>query len=642
MSHVPNRSSANAAHCLRCILAYVVLFLISFFASATGATAESAEEPSSDSVQQPTVSEEITVAANRIETPIDEVGSSISVLDRSDIERHAWSTVADALRSMPGLEVSRSGGVGQLTSVFVRGGSSSQVLVLIDGVRLNSATSGAYDFSAMTTDAIERIEVVRGPQSTLYGSEAVAGVISIVTDRSESERVHVTGRVEGGDDDHHRLELSVGARRGSFDYRISLADHHTEDASAADARRGNPEVDAWSNTTATARFGWALGGGEMGRFDVDLRHVDSDVEIDGFSFSEGAVDDLDARNLRTARIGSVTLELTPTDRWTQTVRLGVSDDELQGEDPTNPFGNFIVESETLQASTRTDLRLEAQNVDHTLSFGAEWESRDGGSVGSFSDEAEIASFYLQDRLSVGRLHLTLGARYDDHDQFGDETTWRAAAALGVGTSGRLRASWGTGFKAPTLNDLFFPGFGNPDLVPETSEGFDLGYEHRFGDRWRLDLTGFDLDFENLIAFDFATFLPQNIASASSTGVEVQVAYEGERSRLVAHHTWNETEDEATGSQLARRPEHRSVMDLSWRVTDSWNVATRLVAVADRIDSDGSELEDYERLDLTVEYAVTERWRPYVRLINVLDEEYSEVGGFGTQGATALVGLRLAR
>ena len=477
---------------------------------------------------------ETSSTANRFETPTAEVGSSITVLDRADIERHQWSTVADALRAVPGLDVLRSGGAGQVTSVFMRGGSSSQVLVLLDGVRLNSATTGAFDFADLTTDTVERIEVVRGPQSTLYGSEATSGVISISTRRPPSESFDVSGRIEGGEDDHRRLELSAAGRLGAFDYRLSLADHHTDGVSAADARRGNPELDAWSNTTASAHFGWQLGdAGDAGRLDVDLRQTDSDVEVDGFAFPAGPVDDLDARNLREALTAGVTLQLTPTDRWTQTVHVGVSDDELRGEDPTNPFGEFVIDSETVQASTRTDLRFGEEGREQTLSLGADWESREGGSVGTFSDDVEIVSVYVQDHVSLGRLHLTLGARHDDHSQFGGETTWRAAFAFQASASGRLHGSWGTGFKAPTLNDLFFPGFGNPDLVPETSEGVDLGYEHhwgnRRGDRWSLDLTGFDLDFENLIAFDFDTFLPQNIAAASSRGVELQVAYQGEQS-----------------------------------------------------------------------------------------------------------------
>lgn len=624
-------------------MTFLLALLVVILTTPIAAAQENDAGAEQDAETRASVSESITITANRVETPLAEVGSSVTVIGRDDIERHQWQTVADALRAVPGLDVSRSGGAGQVTSVFVRGGSSSQVLVLLDGVRLNSATTGAYDFADLTTDAVERIEVVRGPQSTLYGSEAATGVISIVTRRGDSEDVSVTGRVEGGEDDHRRLELSAGGRRGAFDYRVAVADHHTDGVSAADDRGGNPEVDAWSNTTASARLGWALGeGGEAGRLDVDVRYVDSEVEVDGFAFPAGPVDDLDARNLREQLLGSVTLQLTPTDRWTQTVQVSVSDDELRGEDPTNPFAQFVIDSRTVQAQTRSDLRFGSDARSQTLSLGLDWESREGGSVGTFSDDVEIVSIYAQDHLSLGRFHLSLGARLDDHSQFGDETTWRVAGAYEVGSSGRLHGSWGTGFKAPTLNDLFFPGFSNPDLVPETSEGTDLGYEHRFDDRWSLDVTAFEIDFENLIAFDFVTFLPQNIAAASSRGAELQVAYRGERFDVWAHHTWNETEDEATGSQLARRPENRSVVDLSWKLDENWRASTRLLAVADRIDSDGSELEDYERLDLSVEYTVAQRWHPYARVVNVLDEEYSEVGGFGTQGVTGLVGIRLGR
>ncbi|MEM9594743.1 MAG: TonB-dependent receptor [Acidobacteriota bacterium] len=627
----PRRPSASRpAFAAPAAIALLTVAASSFVAFAGPASA--AAEPSLR------VEEEIVVSANLVETPADEVGSSVTVILAEDIERHRWRTVAEALRHVPGLAVARTGGPGQSTSVFLRGGSSSQTLVLLDGVRINSATSGAFDFADLTTDHVERIEVVRGPQSTLYGSEAVGGVVSIIT-RSGGTGLRASGVAEGGEDGHRRLALEVGGGDDRFDWSFSVADLETDGISAADVRRGNTEEDRHENTTISGRLGWGFG--EDARADLVLRHVDGEAEIDGFSFFDGPVDDLDATNSRDAATAGLTVTAPLAEGWRGVFTAGWNDDELEGADPTNPFGNFTVESQGIQFGARADVDLAADsNSPNVLSVGVAWEERQGGSVGSFDETVDIASFYVQDRLSLGEgTSLTLGARYDDHSSFGSETTWRVSGSTEVGSGGRFHGSWGTGFKAPTLNDLFFPGFGNPDLVPETSQAVDLGYEQTLADgRLVLDVTYFDADYEDLIVFDFSTFLPGNIAEASSRGVEASLAFDTERVNVALSHTWNETEDLSTGEPLARRPEHRSVLELSVQATDALRTALSAISSADRIDSDGTELEDYVRVDLTAQYEISEHFEPYVRVLNVFDEEYSEVGGFGSRGRTALFGV----
>ncbi|MEM9556861.1 MAG: TonB-dependent receptor [Acidobacteriota bacterium] len=596
----------------------------------------------------PTVRDEIVVSANFAPTERADVGSTVTVLGRDDIERHRWPTVADALRTVPGVSLARSGGPGQVTSVFVRGGSSSQALVLIDGLRINSATTGAVDFADLLTDGVERIEVLRGPQSTLYGSEAASGVISILTGgQARSPGTRVTGLVEAGEDEHLRARFGVAGASSRVDGELSASLLDTDEVSAADVRRGNTETDRHENRTVSARLGGWLGEpSDSSRLDVTVRHVDGDVEVDGFSFFDGPVDDLDATNAREALFTGVQTSIPVTRRWSQSLRVGWADDTLTGADPTNPFNSFEVESRRLEIESRAELAL---GTDHVASLGASFERREGAFVGSFEQEVDLVAVYAQDRwaLSDGAT-LSLGVRRDDHEQFGGETTWRLAAAWRPGGEGRgggrWHGSWGTGFKAPTFNDLYFPGFGNPELAPETTEAFDLGYEHSLaGERLLLDVTYFDIDFEDLIAFDFTTFLPENIAAARSRGVEASASWRGAALDLRAAYTWNDTEDEATGEQLARRPEHRVMFDVGLRVGDRLRLAAAAWADRDRIDSDGSELEDLERLDLTAQWVSSGRGQgfelePYLRVLNVFDDEASEIGGFGSRGRTAMLGL----
>jgi vitamin B12 transporter len=581
------------------------------------------------------VREEIMVTATRSETPLSQVGSSVTVLEGHDLELRGFSSVSDALRSAPGLDLSRSGGPGQTTSVFVRGGSSSQTLVLLDGVRLNSATTGAYDFADLSLDEVERIEIVRGPQSPLYGSEAAAGVIQIIT-RKDGSGFSGSALGEIGEDEHNRLRLSASGGDGDgLSGRISLATGSIEAVSAADPRRGNSELDRHENRTASGSLGWAAS--DSHRLDLDLRYFEGESEIDGFAFPAGPVDDLDARLSRTSKVAGLSYFGQPRPELEIEARLGFADDDLEAEDPTDPFGSYVIDSEDRELG----LRVGYTAGSHRLSAGASREEREGGTALTFGAEIEIDGIYLQDQVALGeKASLTLGVRRDDHSAFGSEETGRAALAVQAWQGGRIHASWGQGFKAPTLNDLYYPFFSNPDLKPERSEAFDLGVEHSFGEgEWIAGVTYFDAEFEDLIAFDFVTFLPQNIAAATSRGVEAELRWRGDGDRVQAGgtYTWNETEDESTGLQLARRPEGRATLDVSFRPADNWRVAAHAVAVRDRIDSDGTLLEDYDRFDLSASFRFG-RFEPGLRVLNVTDDETSEIGGYGAQGRTAILSL----
>ena len=627
-----NRRSFAARQAMPALLAGLCL-------SSTLSNSVAAAPAASPDPQPPAHQEEIVVTATRVETPVAQVGSSVTVLQGDDLVDRGFSSVADALRSAPGLEVSRSGGPGQITSVFVRGGSSSQTLVLLDGVRLNSATTGAFDFADLSLDQVERIEIVRGPQSPLYGSEAAAGVIQIFT-RKGGPGLHLKGHGEVGESDHHRLRLAASgnaAERG-LDGHFTLADASTRAASAADLRRGNNELDRHDHRTLAGSLGWAPS--QRQRFDLDLRYFAGDADIDGYAFPAGPVDDFDARLERRAKIGGFSYQAQPTAALALEARFGFADDDLEAIDPTDPFGSYFIESRERELAARATF----SRGRHQLTVGASLERRRGGTELAFDAEVDLDGVYLQDFVSLGeKASLTLGIRRDDHSSFDAESTGRAALAIELGQGWRFHGSWGQGFKAPTLNDLYYPFFGNPALQPEKSAAFDAGIERGFaGGRVWADLTYFDADFDDLIAFDFLTFLPQNIARASSRGVESQLrwrqadgAWDG-----AFGYTWNETEDEETGLALARRPKQRATLDLAWRSTASWRLAGHVVAVADRIDSDGTPLEDYVRLDVSVAYKVG-RWEPGLRVLNLTDDDTSEVGGFGTQGRTAILAVELA-
>jgi vitamin B12 transporter len=606
-----------------------------FAGTAPAASASAAPEDSDPPVT--TISEEIVVSASHAEVERERVGSSVTVIDRAEIERRRAVTVADLLATVPGVAVSRSGGRGGGVSVFLRGASSSHTLVLVDGVRANATGSGAFDWADLATDGIERIEVLRGPQSAIHGSDAIGGVISIVSRRGAAG-FDGSLAAEAGSRDWRRLAGRLAGGAGAWDWSLAASSQQTDGVSRAPAAAGNGERDPWENATAAATLGRAWG--EDGRGQLSVRWFDAATGLDAFVFPVGLVDDPNYRQERRGAIGSFQLEKRLGPRWTQRLRLGVADEETRTRDPDPEpsFHRSAFLGTTIDAEIAADVVL---GGGHALSAGYVVERRRGEQADAFDVEADLHSLYLEDRFAWRGLALAVGARHDDHSVFGGETTFRGTAAWRLGETTRFHASYGTGFKAPTFVDLYFPFFGNPELAPETSESWDLGVERSWrGGRLVGDLTAFAARYDDLITFDTRTFLAANVARAEAEGVEATLAWRpGPAWGLTGAYTLTDSADLASGELLPRRPRHAASLTLDLAPVPRWSAVATLVAVADRIDSDGRRLADTERLDAVVDYAWTPRLGGYLRLENLFDDEGEEVGGYAAPGASAAVGLR---
>ncbi|HEX7183597.1 MAG TPA: TonB-dependent receptor [Thermoanaerobaculia bacterium] len=601
------------------------------------AQADQTGEPQEGEEPETTVAEEIFVTATRVEASRETLGSSTTLIDSEQIEESRKTSALEVLRSVPGLEVNQSGGPGTSASAFLRGAASGQTLVLIDGVRVNSVTGASADLADIRVDNVGRIEIVRGPQSTLYGSEAIGGVINIITRRGEPG-FRSTLNLEAGDNDLYEGRLSLNGGSARLDYSVATAWASTDGISAASERAGNSEADAYENFTASGRFGFAFL--EDGRVDLALRTLDATVDLDGFSFGIGPVDDLNYEQDHQALYATFEIEKPLTEWWQQSLTVGLQDDDIEGLDPDTVFNNYLIETRFSNVIAQSDFFF-AENQITTLGYS--YEEREGSSEGSFDQKIDISSLFLQHQWSWNeRLFLTGGVRNDDHSQFGSETTYRfTAAALLAGGATRLHGSYGTGFRAPSLNELYFPGFGNLDLRPETSRGFDLGVEQKLlGDKLRIDLTYFDNQFEDLIGFDFVTFQANNIAEAEASGVEALLyVTPGSRFDLTASYTYTDSENLTTGLQLPRRPKNRGSLFLAFRPIEPLTGTLLLIVVKDRIDSDASPLDDYERVDLSLSYDIGNRLTPYLRIQNLLDEDYEEVRGFTSPGITPAIGVK---
>lgn len=581
------------------------------------------------------ISETVIVTANLSPTEEASVGSSVTVLTREQILARGTMSVVELLRAVPGVEIVQGGGPGSTASIFMRGASSSHTLVLVDGVRINTATSGTVDLADLRADQVERIEVLRGPQSSLYGSEAMGGVISIITRRGEPG---LSARVSGesGSLGFSRWQASVGGREGKLDWQASGGREAWDGVSVASERAGNSEPDAYRNQSGSLLLGWQVGA--QGRVQASWRGQDATAELDGFTWGVGPTDDLNFEQRRRAQVGAVSLESQITSRWRQVVRLGIYDEKLQGRDPDTEYNRYDIFNRNTELSLRSDLQLGRH---HVLSVGGSGERRQGEVEGGYDQRADVRSAFAVSQWEWGPAGaFTAAVRHDDHSVYGGTTTYRATGVVGLGGGARLHASWGTGFKSPTFNDLYYPYYGNPALRPETSRGWDAGVSWEGGDGvWSADLTAFANRYEDLVAFSMSSFQAENIARAETRGWEVTAG--SRSSELVswrASYTSTQGEDLATGDPLPRRPRHRGSLSVGVGGKGPFSGSATYWVVRERVDSDGLPMDDYDHLDLAAQVRLASWLSATVRVHNALDADYEELSGYTSPGRTVVLGL----
>ena len=605
--------------------------------AAPQAAPQSSASPDAAAILPTDLTEQVVVSANLTATPADQVGSSVTVVDAATIAAAGKTSTFELLRAVPGVDVVQSGGAGRTATVFLRGANSAHTLVLVDGVRINSPASGEVDFADLRAEQIERIEILRGPQSSLYGSEAIGGVINIVTRRgAPGARGDVS--LEGGNAGSWRAAAGADGGEGRFDYRVSAAHERQPGYSLAAAAAGDEKKFPYESDSAAALFGWKL---DDGRIEATFRHVRATSHPDGYDFVAGPIPAPNYEQTRTRTIGSLGATFAPTAWWSQTVRAGISDEKLVGEDPDNVYNDYDIKGRNVSVLAQSDFKL-AKN--DTLSAGLAWERRSGDSAGNFDETARIASVFVQDQWSWnGRVFLTGALRRDDHSVFGGKTTGRATAAYKFADGKtRLRASYGTGFKAPTFNDLYYPYFGNPDLKPETSRGWDAGIGRSFADgAFDAEVGYFDNRIDDLIQWDDRTYRAENIGRAKAHGVEATFgARLGGGTRLRLDYTYDSAENADTGARLPRRPKQTAGLSAIYAPDGPWDGSLSLVAVRDRVDSAGLALDDYVRVDASFGYRAFKQVRFFARAQNLFDRSYEELPGYRTPGRLVSVGAAL--
>ena len=633
--------------------------LLCALVAVNSASAEPADDDRTDEEPAALQVGDVVVTATRTETSAAQVASSVTVVTSEEIERRQLRLVTDVLRRVPGVDVRRTGGPGTTTSIFVRGGNSNHVLVLLDGVELNdpSSPSRAPILNDLTTEDIERIEVVRGPQSVLYGGDAMSGVIQIFTKRGSSGKPKVVGSGEGGSYSTARGVVSVSGDTGDLNYAVS-GSYWSTDGFSATTEGG--ERDGYENYTASARLGWKLN--EKFSLDSMFRFSDARADFDGFPAGNENDHHVDTEQL----LARFAPKLSLFDgRWVQTLSGQFSRNERDTK--SSPFVFPIPPIPLPSFHTQIDGNLYALNWQNevrviknhlgTLGLEQQWEEAD---FATYDDTRDNFAVYLQDQFTfLERFFGTAGFRYDNSTDFDDKVTYRFTLGASVPElHTTFRSSYGTGYKAPSLSQLNpLAGGGNPNLRPEESQGADFGFETSLcGGRFVVGSTFFWNDVDNLIiGMVTFPFLNTNIDDSESLGAETTVDVEFTKNlRFSGNYTYTHTEAKGNpigfllfnGSRLLRRPTHKASIDLIWDFLDNrGELAANLLYVGDRRDINPDDFsattaDDYVTLNLTGRFKINDWLTVFARVDNVTDENYEDIVSFGTAGASAYGGIRL--
>jgi vitamin B12 transporter len=567
--------------------------------------------------QPPPVSESVVVTATASPEEEKTLGAATTVITREQIEKSGRVTVLELLRAVPAVDVVQSGGEGSVTSIFLRGTNSTQALVLVDGARVNSPYFPGYDFSGLTTENVERIEIVRGPFSALYGSDAIGGVVQIFT-RPAQEGLSGGATAEGGNAGQAAASAFLtggsGPLSAAASYRYARVD-------------GDRQNSAWRENNGSARLDWRTG--PSAKLSLEGSILSGDVGNPG---PVGAENPLAHSILREERLSlPASVEVSPTNHLNGFVGAVWSKPEYD-----DPLGGY---------ASRTNARtLEAQIAD-TATFGAHavtgiatWNRSTVTSSDTFGTELDGQNtttwgIGLQDAVTVGRLSATAGLRYDGNSQFGGALSPRVSLAwLFPGERWKLRASAGSGFRAPTVGELYYPFFGNPNLTPERSVSWEAGAEAYVGRGGRIEATFFWNDLKDLIVYDFTQSRTENIGRARTQGLEVSY-----RQQIVApvavtaSYTYLDAVDRTDGSPLLRRPKNRAALTVTWQPVPALSIEARGLYVGPRPDADpltSAPLTDpaYFRLDLFASWTLGPVG-PYVRINNATDASYDEAAGY---------------
>jgi vitamin B12 transporter len=631
----------NTRFAATCVAAACVALLIPFRASIAGPGEE-------------TELQSIVVTATRIPTPELQIANSVTVVTAAEIAARQIRTLPDLLKEVPGLNVVQSGGPGGLTSVFMRGTNSNHTKVFIDGMDVSdpSNSNASFDFGQLLTQDIQRVEVLRGPQSGLYGSDAVGGVINVIT-KAGSGPAQFNAGIEGGSFDTFNQTAGVSGSADQFHYAANFQHFHAGSTPVTPSdylQPGQARINDYDdNLTGSTKLGFDV----TDTFDLGLvaRYTDSHLRFtaDNFDFFPAIPDTAQSdSNTKQYYTRATAHLLSFGGAFDQTLGAAYSniktyDFSPDGPSETDNFGARVKFDwqgiVTLPANEKLVLGAEHQHDSITTPISA--------STNINSGYVELQSNFLDS------FYDTLAVRYDDNDRFGSKVTYRFAPEYLIADTGtKIKGSIGTGFKAPTLSQLFqsFPDFfffANPNLRPETDLGWDAGFEQSlFNNSLRFGMTYFRINIKDLIEDNADFSSTTNVGRAKTDGVESFVAYRPIPTLTFRFdYTYTQATDETTQLELLRRPKNKESLNINWQATDRLSLNATLLSVSSWVDisRDGTisrlNAPVYTTVDLAAAYDLSSHWALTGRVTNLLNRHYQNPDGFDQPTLGAFAGVK---
>lgn len=610
---------------------------------------------------------DVVITATRTKANTIELANSISVIDSTQISNSNANNVFDLLKNETGISFTRQGGTGTLSNIFLRGANSSHTLVLIDGVEVNLTNdpSGVYDFSALPIDNIDRIEVLRGPQSTLYGSDALAGVINIITKKGNGAP-KFSLLAEGGTYNTYKTQLGLTGSVQKLNYSVALSRTGSDGFSNASEKYGNKEKDGYTFNNLSSILGYNISENTEVNFYTRFTKSKSDYDQFGGAYGDDPTYVFNQEEFSVRGEGKLKLL---DGNWNQKIGLSFIRNVRKYSYDTSSasiyYSHSLYDGRKYKLDWQNDFALDKNNL---LTAGLEYESEETSSeYYAFNylllpDYASIfpkkdsrtLGVYIQDNFQAGkRFFSTAGIRLDNHNQFGSQITYRVAPAFMIWeTDTKFKATAGTGFKSPSLFYLYDPIYGNKNLNPEKSIGFDFGIEqYLFKQGISLGATYFYNKFTDMFGFDYLTFKTININKAVTKGAEIYLhAKPFDQLELKANYTYTDAKDMSPnssdyGKKLLRRPESKLGFYTSYSFIPKANINAEVIWVGVREDIDFStfqrvDLKSYVLINLAAHYDVLKFLRLNFRVENLLDTDYEEVFGYGTAGLSFYGGIKL--
>jgi vitamin B12 transporter len=599
---------------------FAVSAVLAVSSVATSISAAEAESESADTLS------EVFVTASRTPTPIAEVLASVTVINHEELVHTSVVDISEALRFQPGIDVARTGGIGQPTSIFIRGAESNHTLVLIDGVRVNPGTVGVAAIQNIPPELVERMEIVKGPRSTLYGSDAIGGVINVITRAAPNDGLLGEAQWGWGSFNTEKTSGLLAMGNETVSGGVNAA-YITSDGFPA--KQGSNVKSPYDNLSVGANIR-----ANIGPVSASLRHLQAEGTAAYLSFF-GAPLDQDFRNSVTALV----LEGKPTTAWTTTLTTSHMEDRIEQNQPINVAIHDFLATKRNLFDWQNEVRIGAAN---RLVAGAMYslENASTKAFSSFDTDTDVLNLYAQDQFTSGRHMAQLAVGFTDHETAGQHVTWNAEYGFSFTDKSQLIASAGTAFRAPDATDRY--GFGgNPNLAPEESQNFELSYRQRFTAHQSLEISAFQNEIDNLVTYDNIASQLRNVDQARIRGVEASYTLSGDSWRFHAAANFQNPRDLGTDELLLRRAKETFSLGYDQKF-GPLDLGADVSFVGSRDDfgfPTNVELDSYSLVNLHASFSIDDNFKLLANVENLFNAQYELADGYNTADRSVFVSLK---